>query len=73
MKKEIMKSEPKGYGTHAKMSGNPASSDVKVERKEKLINGVAQGQEDDLDGGSHQYNTGRTEGVCYTHNRSHYR
>lgn len=72
---EIMQREPKKghYGTHAEMSGNAAAADTKGERKEKLINGVAQGKEDAPVGEHHQYNTGRTEGVCYTHDRSHYR
>lgn len=70
--KEIMKNEPKGYGTHAKMSKNPAAADESGERRGRIVNEVAMGKEDGL-GKNHQYNTGRTEGVCYTHDRSHYR
>jgi hypothetical protein len=38
----------------------------------KLVGGVAMGKED-MTGADKQYNTGRTEGICYTKTRSAYR
>lgn len=48
------------------------SSDRSGERKEKLVGGVAMGKED-ATGKDKLFNTGRTEGVCYEHDRSEYR
>ena len=50
-----------------------SSSDMSGERMEKLKGGVAQGREDKTAGMEGEFNTGRTAGVCYTHDRSHYR
>ena len=41
-------------------------------RMGKLVGGVAMGKED-MTGADKQYNTGRTEGICYTKTRSAYR
>jgi hypothetical protein len=49
------------------------ASDMSGERMEKLKNGVAMGKEDKTSGMEGEFNTGRTAGVCYTHDRSHYR
>lgn len=49
-----------------------SSSDTSGERHEAMRGGVAMGKEDNI-GKDKQFNTGRTEGVCYTHDRSHYR
>ena len=48
------------------------SSDMSGERKEKMRGGVAMGKED-ATGADKQFNTGRTQGICYTHDRSAYR
>jgi len=47
-------------------------ADRASERKEKLVGGVAMGMEDKY-GPDHQYNTGKTNGICYTKTRSEYR
>ena len=49
------------------------SSDTSGERKGKIVGGVAMGKEDKTAGMEGEFNTGRTAGVCYTHDRSHYR
>lgn len=48
------------------------SSDRSGERMEKMRGGVAMGKEDQT-GADKQFNTGRTEGICYTKTRSEYR
>ena len=48
------------------------SSDMSGERMEKMRGGVAMGKEDKI-GSDKQFNTGRTEGICYTKTRSEYR
>ena len=47
-------------------------SDASGERMEKMRGGVAMGKEDAI-GSDKQFNTGRTEGICYTKTRSEYR
>ena len=47
-------------------------ADRASERKESLKGGVAMGKED-MTGADNQFNSGKTEGVCYSHDRSHYR
>ena len=49
------------------------SSDMSGERKGKIVGGVAMGKEDKTAGMEGEFNTGRTAGVCYSHDRSHYR
>ena len=60
------------YGTSAKAPKGAASSDTKGQRHERTINGVGQGKEDKT-GADKLYNTGRTEGICYTHSRDEYK
>ena len=48
------------------------SSDRSGERMEKMRGGVAQGMEDKT-GADKQFNTGRTDGICYTKTKSEYR
>lgn len=48
------------------------SSDSSGERMGKIVNGVAMGKED-MTGKDSQFNTGRTEGICYTHTRDAYK
>jgi hypothetical protein len=64
--------KPRNYGTSAKAPAKATSSDDKGERREKMRGGVAMGKEDGV-GADKQFNTGRTEGTCYTHTRSEYR
>lgn len=49
-----------------------SSSDTRSERHEGMRGGVAMGKEDKT-GKNELFNTGRTEGVCYSHSRSEYR
>ena len=58
--------------TGAKAPMGATSSDRSGERKEGLRGGVAMGKEDKTLGDK-QFNTGRTEGICYTKTRSEYR
>jgi len=72
--KDTQSDQPKsgyGYGNQAKMKGNPDASDSSGERHEMLRGGVAMGKMDGL-GANHQYNGGRTKGICYTHTRDAY-
>lgn len=55
---ETGEKSPKGSG----------SSDHSGERKARLVGGVAMDQ-DDATGSDGQFNTGRCEGVCYSHKR----
>ena len=64
--------KPRNYGTSAKAPAGAASSDTKGERHEKMRGGVAMGKEDKT-GADKLYNTGRTEGICYTHSRDEYK
>ena len=48
-----------------------SSVDDKVNRHEPTRGGVGMGKEDAI-GADHQFNTGRTEGVCYEHKRTAY-
>ncbi len=53
--------------TGAKAPKGATSSDASGERHGRLKGGVAEGKED---GGSEkEFNTGRTSGVCYNHER----
>ena len=49
-----------------------SSSDKSGERMEKLRGGVAMGKEDKT-GADKLFNTGKTDGICYTKTRSEYR
>ena len=56
------------YGNNAKMPAGVKSSDERSERREREITGVAQGMPDKT-GADKQFNTGRSESVCYSHDR----
>ena len=58
--------------TGAKAPKGATASDKTGERMEKLKGGVAMGKEDAV-GKDKLFNTGKTDGVCYTHSRSEYR
>lgn len=67
---QMMKNEPKGYGTHATMSGNPKASDSTGERgsaKKGIPNAMT-----NATGADKKYDGGRSSGVCYTHDRKSY-
>jgi len=48
------------------------SSDRSGERKGKIVGGVAMGMEDKT-GADKLFNTGKTDGICYTKTRAEYR
>mgnify|MGYP000384946092 CR=1 FL=1 len=48
------------------------SADTSGERKAKLVGGVGMGKED-MTGADKLFNTGRTQGICYTKTRAEYR
>jgi hypothetical protein len=50
------------------MPKSASKADTKNERHEKMKGGVAMGKEDGL-GKDSQFNTGRTSGICYSHER----
>lgn len=62
---------PKGYGSGGKAPAGASASDSSGERHGKLVNGVGMGKADGM-GSNHQYNGGRSKGVCYTHDRKAY-
>jgi hypothetical protein len=68
-KMDSMKGVPSTTGATAPKGAT--SADTSGERKGKLVGGVAMGKED-MVGKDGQFNTGRTNGVCYTHTRSDY-
>jgi hypothetical protein len=56
------------YGTSAKAPAGATASDKTGERSERLKGGVAMGKMD-ATGADKKFDTGRTAGVCYTHQR----
>jgi len=46
-------------------------ADSTGERRGKIVGGVAMGKEDAV-GMDKEFNTGRTQGICYTHKRATY-
>jgi len=71
--KDSAMKQPAGYGvgSSAKLSGSPDKQEGKVERKERMVNGVGMG-EMDAKGADKLFNTGVTGGTCYTHDRMSY-
>ncbi len=76
-----MKQPGTDYGTKGETGEKlpkAGKADLSGERSEKKINGVGMGKEDatgERNAGSKEtgeYNTGRSEGVCYSHNRKAY-
>ena len=57
--------------TGAKAPKGATASDTSGERHEKIRGGVAMGKMDAI-GADHQFNTGRTSGICYDHKRTSY-
>ena len=70
---EIMKREPKGYGTHATMKGNPSAADTAGERKGVFKGMVPSGESEMVKGGDKKFDGGRHSGICYPHARSAYK
>ncbi|CAB4134248.1 hypothetical protein UFOVP267_40 [uncultured Caudovirales phage] len=64
---QIMKNEPKGYGTHATMSGNPKASDSTGEQG-SAKKGIPAAKTN-MTGADKAFAGGRSSGVCYTHGR----
>lgn len=60
----------KGESGEKEPKGDNAS-DRSSERKEGLKNGVAMGKAD-ATGSNKEFNTGRSEGTCYSHTRKSY-
>ena len=56
------------YGTSAKAPAGATASDKSGERTERTKGGVGMGKQDSC-GADKLFNTGRTEGVCYVHDR----
>lgn len=69
---EIMKREPKGYGTHATMKGNASAADTKGERKGTIKGMVPAGRSEEYKGAEGKFDGGRHSGICYTHTRGQY-
>ena len=69
-KMDSMKGVPSTTGATPPKGANAA--DMSGERKGKLVGGVAMGKED-MVGKDSQFNTGRTNGICYTKTKSEYR
>jgi hypothetical protein len=69
-KMDSMKGVPSTTGATAPKGVD--SSDSSGERMGKIVNGVAMGKED-MTGKDGLFNTGRTEGICYTHTRDAYK
>jgi hypothetical protein len=69
-KMDSMKGTPSTTGATPPKGANKA--DMSGERMGKIVGGVAMGKED-MVGKDSQFNTGRTEGICYTHTRDAYK
>jgi len=69
-KMDSMKGVPSTTGAMAPKGAT--SSDTSGERMGKIVGGVAMGKED-MTGKDSQFNTGRTEGICYEHTRDAYK
>ena len=59
---------PAGYGAGGKAPSGAKGSDGGGERSAGMKNGVAMGKAD-ATGSDKLFNTGKTEGTCYTHDR----
>jgi len=63
----MMKNEPKGYGTTATMKRNPAASDMTGEKGSAKMGIPA--AKTNMTGADKKFDGGRSSGVCYTHDR----
>jgi len=69
--KDNAEMQPKGYGTSAKAPAGATASDSTGNRHERVVNGVGMGKAD-ATGANHNFDGGRSKGVCYTHERKSY-
>jgi hypothetical protein len=56
------------YGNNAKIPAGVVSSDKTTDKKEPMRDDNAMGMKDKT-GSDKQFNTGRSESMCYTHDR----
>jgi hypothetical protein len=64
----LMKNEPKGYGTKATMSGNPAPEmKSNGSAKNNIPNAMT-----NKTGADKKFEGGKMSGICYTHDRKCY-
>ena len=61
------KTQPSGYGNKAKMAGNPAP-DMKSGEQGSAKKGIPNAMTNKMSGGN-ECTGGKSNGVCYTHNR----
>jgi hypothetical protein len=69
-KMDSMKGTPSTTGATPPKGADKA--DTSGERMGKIVGGVAMGKED-MTGKDGLFNTGRTQGICYTHTRDAYK
>jgi hypothetical protein len=65
--KNMMKNEPKGYGTKAMMAGNPKASD-NTGTQGSAKKGIPAAKTN-MTGADKAFDGGRSSGVCYSHDR----
>jgi hypothetical protein len=63
--------QPKGYGTSAKAPAGATASDKSGERIGKVVDGIGMGKAD-ATGPDKMFDGGRSQGVCYVHDRKSY-
>jgi hypothetical protein len=63
----MMKNEPKGYGTKAMMAGNPKASDS-TGTQGSAKKGIPAAKTN-MTGADKAFDGGRSSGVCYSHDR----
>ena len=63
----LMKNQPKGYGTTATMAGNPKASDSTGEHG-SAKKGIPAAKTN-MTGADKAFDGGRSSGVCYSHDR----
>ncbi len=71
MDKDDAYMQPKDYGNKAKIPGGVTASDKTGERMERTVDGVGMGKADSV-GKDSKFNGGRSNGICYTHERKSY-
>ena len=64
----LMKNEPKGYGTTATMAGNPAPE---MKKTGMVKNNIPDAMTNKT-GADKSFDGGKSSGVCYVHDRKSY-
>lgn len=64
----MMKNEPKGYGAKVSMAGNPASE---MKSTGSVKNNIPKAMTN-MVGADKKFDGGKSNGVCYTHDRKCY-